>query len=90
LFKNYCLSTPQIIDLLVDKRTGKVYSYVVFRTLSLPCLNDLYEVFYPMGKKRIPLNIRSLLTPLGLAYWICDDGSFDKTEIVVTAKFMCH
>ena len=67
LFKNYCLSAPKIFALLPDKRTGKVYSYVVFRTLSLSCFNDLYKLFYPKGNKIIPLNIGSLLTPLGLA-----------------------
>lgn len=67
LFKNYCLSAPRTIDLLADKRTGKVYSYVVFRTLSLPCFNDLYEVFYPMGNKIIPLNIGSWGWHIGCA-----------------------
>ena len=29
---------------------------------------------YPAGIKIVPSNIAELLTPLGLAYWICDDG----------------
>lgn len=31
----------------------------------------------------MPLNIDSLLTPLGLCYWLCDDGSFNKTSQLV-------
>jgi hypothetical protein len=37
-------------------------------------------LFYFDGKKVIPLNIAELLTPLGLCYWICDDGCFDKNK----------
>ncbi len=30
--------------------------------------------------KRLGLNIGELLTPLGLAYLLCDDGTFNKTS----------
>jgi hypothetical protein len=49
----------------------------------LPCFNELLELFYADGKKVIPNNIGDLLTPLGLAYWICDDGSFCKRYRIV-------
>jgi len=45
---------------------------------------ELYDFFYPEGNKIIPLNIGDLLTPLGLCYWICDDGCFEKTARGVT------
>jgi len=83
LFKSYCRSEPKITTDLPHKRTGKIYTKVRFITRSLPCFNELYELFYPEGKKIIPLNIGDLLTPLGLAYWICDDGSFCKRYRVV-------
>jgi LAGLIDADG DNA endonuclease family len=78
LFKNYCRSEPKISERLPDKRTGKVYTRVLFTTYSLPCFNELQSMFYPKGKKIVPLNIEELLTPLGLAYWICDDGTYCK------------
>jgi hypothetical protein len=37
-----------------------------------------------MIKKVVPLNIDELLTPLGLCYWICDDGSFCKRDKAIT------
>ena len=77
-FKDFCPAGPKIENLLPDKRTGIVYSSIYFSTYSLPCFNELYELFYPEGKKIIPLNIADLLTARGLAYWICDDGSRDK------------
>jgi len=37
-------------------------------------------LFYPEGAKVLPSNIGELLTPLGLCYWICDDGCFNKRD----------
>src|SRR5439155_3813529 len=47
-------------------------------TYALPCFLELYNLFYHGGVKVVPLNIGDLLTPLGLAYWLCDDGSWNK------------
>ncbi len=63
LFKSYCLSAPKTTNRLPDKRTGKIYTRVTFKTRSLPCFNELYDLFYPEGKKVIPSNIDELLTP---------------------------
>jgi hypothetical protein len=80
LFKIYCSSAPKILNPAPYKRTGKVYKVIYFITHSLPCFNELYHLFYTAEGKQVPLNIFDLLTPLGLAYWICDDGSFKKSE----------
>lgn len=80
LFKNYCPSAPKVVDALPDKRTGKIYSAIHFSTFTLPCFNEIYNLFYPSGVKTVPLNIKELMTPLGLAYWIADDGSFNKSN----------
>ena len=50
------------------------------QTFSLPCFNELYNLFYVDGKKVVPLNIGELLTVLALVYWICDDGTWDKQQ----------
>jgi hypothetical protein len=65
------------------KKTGKVHSAIFFRTFALPCFKELYELFYVEGSKVVPLNIGELLTPLGLCYWISDDGTFDKINRAV-------
>ena len=55
-------------------------------TLSLPCFNEFYFLFYPnkargsQGKKIVLVNIKELFTPLSLAYLICDDGYYHKKE----------
>ncbi len=83
LFKIYGAMSPKISNPAPDKRTGKIYKTIRFVTYSLPCFAPLFELFYVDGKKVIPNNIAELLTPLGLAYWICDDGSFCNRYRVV-------
>jgi hypothetical protein len=50
----------------------------------LPCFNEIYDFFYFEGKKVVPSNIGELLTPVGLAFWIQDDGTFSKINGTVT------
>nr|QVG61587.1 hypothetical protein [Rhizoctonia sp.] len=90
LFGDFCGRVPKIPSQSPDKRTGKIYESIRFYTFSLPCFLEFYNLFYLDGKKIVPLNIGELLTPLALAYWICDDGSFCKTNraiIIATNSF---
>jgi hypothetical protein len=73
-----------------DKRTGKISPTIRFQTRALPCFNEFFDLFYPEGKKIVPLNIGDLLTPLGLAFWLCEDGTFEKSSqrvILCTESF---
>jgi hypothetical protein len=74
LLEKFCRSIPKTTNRLPDKRTGKIYTRVAFKTRSLPCFNELYDLFYCEGKKIVPLNIGDLFSPLSLAYLIADDG----------------
>jgi hypothetical protein len=80
LFKNYCSSAPKLKIEAADARTGKVYTAIYFNTYCLPCFKTIYNLFYLDRKKIIPSNIGELITPLGLAYWLCDDGGWDKNS----------
>ena len=46
LFSSFCLSEPKLSQRIPDKRTGKIYSRIQFVTLSLPCFNEFYFLFY--------------------------------------------
>jgi hypothetical protein len=83
LFKDFCPAGPKIQNHLPDKRTSKVYSAIYFRTYALPCFNGLHELFYVEGKKIVPLNIKELLTPVGLCYLLCDDGYWNSQNLRV-------
>ena len=46
--------------------------------LYTPCYQEMKEQrvrWYPRGRKRVPRDVE--LTPLGVAYWLCGDGSYD-------------
>jgi hypothetical protein len=59
---------PVILTRKPDKRTGKIYKSLCFRTLTLPCLNEYHNMFYKNKVNIIPENLDKLLTPIGLAY----------------------
>lgn len=62
-----------------DKKTNNTYSSIYFATLTLPCFNYYRNLFYNKeNKKTVPSNISELLTPMGLAYWISDEGSLQN------------
>jgi LAGLIDADG DNA endonuclease family len=45
----------------------------------LTAITELHTLFYNKGRKIVPLNIGSLLTPKSLAYWAMDDGQNHKS-----------
>ena len=92
---------PVILTRKPDKRTGKIYKCIYFITLAFPCLNEFYDLFYKDKIKIIPYNFDELLTPVGLAYLIMDDGgktfynqtvlhtrAFSKTEVLYIMKVL--
>nr|QBM09702.1 hypothetical protein [Dactylella sp.] len=62
-----------------DKRTGKMYTSLNFWSKALPMITELYNVFYINKIKVVPEDL-SLLTPVALAHWICQDGSFGTSR----------
>jgi len=84
IFNEYSASAPKSTTSLPHPKTEKCYTSFIFYTYSLLCFNEIYNMFYISGKKVIPVNIFDLLTPLGLAYWIADDGSWNKVNKYVT------
>jgi len=74
LFEPFVGTEPKLTNRKPDSRTGLIYNSLIFRTFSLPCFNEYHFMFYPNGKKIIPLNIEEHLTEIGLAFWIMDDG----------------
>lgn len=91
LFKPY-LSKDFIIKEKVfsHKKTNMIYKSVNFATLTLPCFTYYRDMFYISKTKIIPLNIKSLLTPRGLAYWIMDDGSLQNKGLHLSVYAFTH
>ena len=79
ILSQFC-SAPYSSYTYLDSRTNKNYSSLTLRTRSLPLFTEYYKLFYLNGVKVIPNNIGDLLTPLGLAHWIMQDGSYHKVS----------
>jgi LAGLIDADG DNA endonuclease family len=79
LFKHgYCKENiPQIQSRMIN---NKLFYYCRFRTFTYSSFNWIYEGFYPKGKKVIPVWIEEYITPLALAIWIMDDGTWIKNR----------
>ena len=73
---------------IINRQNKKiVYS---FQTLSLPFFTSLYKDWYKSinnkNIKILPLNLDCLFTPLGFAFLIMGDGSWDKS----TSRIILH
>jgi hypothetical protein len=82
IFKPYCKG-PYYQYNRFSKISGPFSGYQ-FNTLVFPCINFYYDLFYRQGKKQVPLNIIDYLTPVGLAFWISDDGTFHNRDHILT------
>jgi len=92
LFKSYCSVNPYESS-RIDSRSGSVHKALFFNTMTLPCFNYYHDIFYKDKIKIVPKDIMSLLTPVGLAFLICDDGSFnnrDSTVTICTDSYFCR
>lgn len=64
IFKNF-VNTPPKFD---------GYGFY-FRTVSNPAFSAYRKLFYQGKRKILPEKVENLLSPIGLAVWIMDDGS---------------
>lgn len=73
--RGYC--SNNLPNFSTQKSEGKEFGFYRFDTYSFSSLVWLYKLFYSNNKKKIlPSNIENLLTPLALAIWIMDDGTW--------------
>lgn len=83
--RGYCSNNVPIF--YIQKYDGKIYEAYRFGTYGFTSLLWLYKLFYTNSKvKVIPVNITDLLTPLALAIWIMDDGTWNKPGIRITTN----
>jgi hypothetical protein len=64
---------PLATGFVLDPRTKQTYYWCNLHSLTFQCFAYYRTLFYSeAGVKIIPANIGELLTPVGLAYWLCD------------------
>lgn len=90
IFRDWVGTPPTIRNIDYGKSTFR--QSIWFKTYSHPSLVFYYNQFYGSfdGKKAIPFSLVKNLTPISIAYWYMDDGSFnkrDKTFVLHTQSF---
>jgi LAGLIDADG DNA endonuclease family len=81
IFKGFCKG--ESYQYKGDSKLTGPYHGFRFNTLTLPCFNFYYDLFYVDGVKIIPHNIIEYLTPISLSTWIGDDGTFHSKGYLV-------
>lgn len=86
-------NTPKLRERF-DKRTKKVYKTWHFTTSTSAYFTYYYDMFYTdiskvgYKKKIVPINIKELLTPRALAFWImCDGYKYNAGVALATNSF---
>ena len=84
--RGYCTNNLPVKSTL--KSGGdKYYEFYRFNTFTYSSLLDIYKLFYTSTKKKvIPNNIEELLTPLALAIWLMDDGTFKSPGLRIATN----
>jgi hypothetical protein len=80
---HYCRSLPLVVT---SKQRGKIYISYQFATRVYPCLNIWFKMFYPEGKKVVPLDLYDMLTYEALAHWIMGDGTRNYGGITLNSQ----
>jgi hypothetical protein len=88
LFKPFVPTEPKL-SYRYDPVKGKYPKSWWFRTVRHPLLTEIYKLWYVgdgyrTGRKIVPKTIAEELTPLALAIWIMDDGSYSRSTITIS------
>ncbi len=87
LFASFIGVPVRPTDRKPDKRTGKIYNSLQFKTLAFPCFNLYRDLFYgPLsisGIKVITSAISEYFTAVSLAFWILDDGYWHEAQSTI-------
>jgi ubiquinol-cytochrome c reductase cytochrome b subunit len=83
--RGYCNNN---LPIFFNQKLGLVYKEAYrFDTYSYTSLLWLYRLFYNHNKKKIiPVNISDYMTPLALAIWVMDDGTFKKPGVRIATN----
>ena len=80
---HYCPSYPRITRTTVK---GIKHSALQINTRAMPCITELYHLFYENGIKIVPKDLYNLLTPEALAHWIAGDGTRGTSGIYLQTQ----
>ena len=85
ILKNLVATPPRRVICCHNPKTNEPHYSWYFHSLTFPEFKDLYCKFYSKKRKVLPENIDEMLTPVGLAVWIMDDGCRDKGSVILNS-----
>lgn len=86
LSRGYCSNLEPRKYQRTIKGINKIYYGFEFNTFTFRSLFWLYDSFYKNGKKIVPLIIEDYFTPLTLAIFISDDGTWTKYGVRIASN----
>ena len=84
--RGYCNNNLPSISIQKYGSAKKNYEVYYFNTYSYTNFLWLYRLFYNKKKKMIPSNIYDYITPLALAIWIMDDGTWKTSGVRIATN----
>ena len=86
--RGYCTNNPPRMYARYIKGRDKIYYGYEFNTFTFRSFLWIYKIFYNKGKKCLTLSnqFEKYFTPLSLAIWICDDGSWTGNGVRIAAN----
>jgi len=82
---HYCFKGAYLTSTTVQ---NKKHYAIAFTSRTLPCLTELYNIFYsPDNKKIVPRNLYDLLTWESVAHLIMGDGTYNSGVRIQTESF---
>ena len=83
--RGYCSNNLPVI--FKSNLGDKDYEFYRFNTYAYSSWIGFYKLFYTSSKKKVvPKNIDQYLTPLALAIWIMDDGTFKSPGVRIATN----
>ena len=83
--RGYCsnLKPRMYTRKIQDKMSNNIKEYYgyEFNTFTFKSFNWIHKLFYKKGKKVVSVKLEQFLTPLALAVWIMNEGTWAKSEV---------
>lgn len=95
LFRDFCSTSGLYTYEVQSGKNSPFYRRWIVSTLSsteFHYFSNLYYIFNDLGEriKIIPSNIKSIITPVALAYLVMSDGNFHKTHGIIRLCTNCY
>jgi len=88
IFNDFCTPKGLYTYKVQSGKDSPFYQRFIVRTKTLKIFEKFYNMYYKLNDenkkiKILPSNIKSILTPIALAYFVMSDGNYHKTHKII-------